>query len=243
MKGKTEELEDVSPLGNISTFVTASHELKAPLALIRQLSLGLELGGLSPQDEKDIIHQIILTSERALRLTTDLSRSSRIEDSLFELEPVNPQQVCEEVIHELTPLYAAHGREIRTSSRYRPILAVANRDLLHRIILNFGDNALHYANSDMPVELRVGVQNSGHKVRIGVRDYGPLVPVDIWRRLEAHLGTNAQVLHNRPQSSGLGLYIASQFAAAMRGRIGALRHRDGATFYVDMDASTQLSLL
>ena len=33
------------------------------------------------------------------------------------------------------------------------------------------------------------------------------------------------------------------FAEAMNGRIGAIRHKDGATFYVELQASQQLSLL
>ena len=42
---------------------------------------------------------------------------------------------------------------------------------------------------------------------------------------------------------GLGLYIASQFAEAMHGKIGAIRHKDGATFYVELQASSQMTLL
>jgi len=231
------------PLGGLSFVQAAAHELKGPLALVRQLSLGLEAGSLSEAEQRKILRQITLTSERALRLTTDLTRSSRLEDSLFELEPLNPQQICEEVAHELAPLYAAKGREIRVATHKRPMLAVANRDLLRRIVLNFGDNALHYGSPDAPVEIRAQSRGGGQNVRIGVRDYGPAVPIDVWNRLQATLGTQTQVLHARPQSSGLGLYVAGQFAGAMQGSIGATRHRDGATFYVDVNASMQLSLL
>lgn len=228
--------------GDVSSLMTATHELKAPLALIRQLSLALETEHLKHAERDRMLRQITLTAERGLRLTTDLSRSTRLEDSLFELEPLNSYQICEEVAHELTPLYKARGRTIQVASHYRPLLAVANRDLLRRIILNFGDNALHYAEADMPVELRVGLRGYGAKVRLSIRDYGPRVPADIWRRLEGHLGTGKQPLHTRPQSSGLGLYVAAQFAEVMQGYIGALRHRDGTTFYVDLMASRQLRL-
>jgi signal transduction histidine kinase len=235
--------QDGSLFGDLSFVVTAAHELKAPLALVRQLSLALEAENISDEDRQRMLRQIVLTSERALRLTTDLSKTSRLEDSLFDLEPLNPQQICEEVAHELTPLYAAKGREIRVASRHRPNLVVANRDLLRRIMLSFGDNALHYAESDIPVELRAGSYDHGTKIRLAVRDFGPAVPIDIWERLESQLGMTTQVLHSRPGSSGLGLYVAGQFAAVMHGQIGATRHRDGATFYVDLTASTQLSLL
>lgn len=246
MKGSSQQgmqAQDGSFFGDLSFAVTAAHELKAPLALVRQLALSLEAGEIDEAAQQRMLRQITLTSERALRLTTDLSRAARLEDSFFDLEPINPQQLCEEVVHELAPLYAAKGRVIQVATHRRQILAVANRDLLRRIVLNFGDNALHYAASDAPVELRAKVFDHGRKIRIGVRDYGPAVPSDVWRRLQSQLGTATQVLHSRPQSSGLGLYVAHQFAAAMHGAIGATRHRDGATFYVDIDASTQLSLL
>lgn len=235
-------------VGGVSSYdlpalVAAAHELKAPLSLIRQLTLELESGAVSQDDQQRLLRQITLTSERALRLTTDLTKAQRLNDSLFELEPINPQQLCEEVAHELAPLYAARGRTIRVATRTKPLLVVANKELLRRIILSFGDNALHYAESDEPIELKASSYLSGQKVRIGVRDFGPALASDAWKRLRGELGKNAQLIHARPASSGLGLYIASQFAQSMHGSIGATRHRDGATFYVTIDASTQLTLL
>jgi signal transduction histidine kinase len=224
-----------------TTFLMAAHELKSPLALIRQLAFALETDELSHHDYERIAKQIRLTSERSLRLTNDITRSSRT-DTLFDLEPLNPITVCEEVAHELSPLYAAQGRRIEVRSRTRPPLLVGNRDLLKRILLNFGDNALHYSPGDEPTRFQVG--QSGGNVRVGIRDFGPAVSSDTWRELSRRLQAQTiQPLSARPQSSGLGLYIAGQFARMMQGEIGAVRHRDGATFYVDMTASQQLSLL
>lgn len=236
-------MQDESLFGGSSFIVTAAHELKAPLALIRQLSLSLEASGLHRDERARMLEQITLTAERALRLTTDLSRSSRLDDSIFACEPLNPIQLCEEVAHELTPLYAAKGRHIHVPAHRRPTLTIANRDLLRRILLNFADNALHYTEATMPVELRVAATDHGKTVRLGVRDHGPALPSDVWRRLQTQLGKGTQVLHTRPQSSGLGLYVAGQFADAMHGQIGATRHHDGATFYVELHASTQTRLL
>ncbi|HEV7952235.1 MAG TPA: HAMP domain-containing sensor histidine kinase [Candidatus Saccharimonadales bacterium] len=243
IEGQSDNLQGGLLSGDLPFLVTAAHELKSPLSLVRQLALGLEAGNIDESEKERMLRQIVLTSERALRLTTDLSRSSRLEDSIFDLEPINPQQLCEDVAHELAPLYKARGRQIQVASHNRSMLVVANYDLLRRIMLNFGDNALHYTDSSEPVQLRARVHGAGKRIRLGVRDYGPAVPINTWQRLQESLGTNTQVLHNRPQSSGLGLYVAGQFANAMQGQIGATRHRDGATFYVDIDASTQLSLL
>ncbi len=242
-EGKTTKVDVAADLftGEAATFLMAAHELKSPLALIRQLALSVESGTASVSDVEKMVHQIRLTSERALRLTSDVTRSAR-QDMLFDLEPLNPINVCEEVAHELSPLFKAQGKHIQVMSRVRSPLLVGNHDLLKRVLLNFGDNALHYAPSDQPVQLQV--HGLGEQVRIGVRDFGPAIPVDIWGELINRLQAQAaQPISARPQSSGLGIYIAGQFAAMMNGQIGATRHRDGATFYVDMAASRQLSFL
>ena len=221
--------------------LAAAHELKAPLALVRQLSLALETGDYTDTERAVLQQRITLTAERALRLTTDLTRAERLDDGLFEIEPLNPIVLCEEVADELSPLYAAHDRTIGVKPHRRQLLGLANRELLRRILLNFTDNALHYSR-DAPVYISAQQRQRGTVIRLGVRDYGPAVPANVWRRLMQNLG-RPQPLHNRPASSGLGRVVAHEFAAAMGASIGAVRHRDGVTFYVDIMTSTQLRLL
>lgn len=221
-------------------FIAATHELKSPLSLIRQLALGIESGSMTQDELERAARHITLTTERALRLTTNLTKTTRLEDSLFNLEPLNPMTLCEEVVEELTPLYEAKGKHLSVAPRVRPLLAIANKDLLRRVLLNFVDNALYYTEKSAPVVVSASVNNGA--VRLCVRDYGPELPTKVWERLMGSLGRVPQPLHSRPQSSGLGIHIAHQFAGAMNARVGATRHRDGATFYIDLSASTQLRL-
>lgn len=227
---------------DVSSLTAAAHELKSPLALMRQLALRLDAGEVS-DEQRHLIQQITLTSERALRLTSDLTRSARLDDALFELEPINPEQLCQDVVAELTPLFGAHGRSLVVSHRTHPLLLVANRDLLRRIIMNFSDNALHYSQTGTAVHMQIQAFTKAGTIRVGIRDFGPAVSSDMWRTLQKKLKHSPQTIHARPQSSGLGLYIASRFAEAMQGTIGATRHRDGTTFYVELQASRQLRLL
>jgi signal transduction histidine kinase len=226
----------------VSSLTAAAHELKSPLALVRQLALRLESGDVTDQ-QRHLIQQITLTSERALRLTSDLTRSARLDGALFELEPINPEQLCKDIAAELAPLFEAHGRSLAVSHRAHPLLLVANRDLLRRIIMNFSDNALYYSQPGTAVHMQIQAFRKTGTVRVGIRDYGPALSSDMWRQLQKKLKHSPQAIHARPQSSGLGLFIASQFAEAMNGTIGATRHHDGATFYVELQASRQLSLL
>lgn len=232
--------------GDISPLIAAAHELKAPLGLIRQLALRLDASSaeLSDNERHELLQRAILTSERALRLTSDLTRSARLDDpALFTLEPINAEAMCRDIVGELTPLFDAYGRQVSVKSHRHPLLLVANRDLLRRILLGFNDNALHYSAPGSAVHMQIQAFRRAGVVRIGVRDYGPALSSDMWRKLQKKLPVAPQPLQARPESSGLGLSIASQFAEAMNGRIGAIRHKDGATFYVELQASQQLSLL
>ena len=227
----------------VSSLIAAAHELKSPLALMRQLSLALEAGDCTPKEARLLAQRITLTSERALRLTADLTRASRLQETLFDLEPINPVSLLEDVAHELMPLYAAKGKELHVVGRKRSILAVANRDLLRRVVTNFADNALHYSAQGEPVLLSAKSLQRGEGVRLSVRDYGPALPPKVWKTIHDSLGVRTQALHMRPESSGLGMYVAGQFAGAMGAQLGVVRHRDGATFYIDLTASTQMRLL
>lgn len=69
----------------VTPTLAAAHELKAPLALTRQLALRLGDPSLSEVERERLTHRIVLTSERALRLTSDLTKAARLEDALFTL--------------------------------------------------------------------------------------------------------------------------------------------------------------
>lgn len=228
-------------LGGVTPLSVAAHELKSPLVLLRQLSLDLE-SELDLIERNRLVEQMVQVSEKALRLTSDITRSEALQRSLFECSPINPLSVCEDVTGELGRLYKAHGRTLRVGRIRQLPPVVANRDLLRRILLNFADNALHYGDLEGVVELQAQLLRERGVVRIGVRDYGPSLPLTNWRRLISTL-EHGQPVHARPQSSGLGLYISGQFAEAMNARIGATRHRDGASFYVELPVSHQMSLL
>lgn len=215
--------------------IAAAHELKSPVALIRQLALSLEVATNEPSAwQQELLQRIVLTSERSLRLTENLTRSSALTSELFVTEPVNAQQLCEEVAHELSPLYAAYNREIVVDKRRSAPIVIANRDLLRRILLGFGDNALHYTDGKQATFQLARAQG---KVRVGLRDYGPILPGN-----DRAARLRKQSVY-RPASSGIGLSIAERFAQAMNSTLGTVRHRDGMTYFIQLLPSEQLRLL
>ena len=222
----------------VNGILVAAHELKAPLGLMRQLALSLEL---APQKEQARIrHQMIEVSERAIKQVNDLTKIARLEDGLFEMSPVSVRGVCDEVTRELQSLFMFNKRDLTIKYSNRERLVIANHDLLYSVIYNFCLNAVHYSGEQ--TESRLIVQDHQGKVRISVRDFGPALPADVWRELKRGWINKPTSIAMRPGSSGLGLYIASKFSKYMNAKVGATRHRDGTSFFVELPVSKQASL-
>ncbi len=217
--------------------LVAAHELKAPLAVIRQLAFSLD--GMAPQNEQ-IRNEMIQVSERAIRQVNDLAKVRRLEDGLFMMEPVSVRAVCDDVSRELIHLYGKENKDLLVKYSNRARLVTANHDLLHSVIYNFLLNAMHYSNDGTKAELLV--HDAKENIRIVVRDYGPALPVPIWRKLKEGRLSEPTSIAMRPGSSGLGLYIASEFSRYMHGKLGAVRHRDGTSLFVELPVSKQASL-
>lgn len=227
--------------GTGSSVVVVAHELKAPLALMRQLALSIELEDDLAGAQK-VSEQIVATSERALRQVNDLTKVARLEDAMFEMEPVNPRVVCDEVLAELWKYFRFNRRELSIEYKNKRKLVVGNRQLLFSVVYNFCLNAMNYGGEELPS--RVIVRDlQRNKVRVEVRDYGPAVPTKIWRQIKDGVVKQPVDIAMRPGSSGLGLYIAAKFANYMQSDFGLIRHRDGTSFYIDLPVSGQLSFL
>ncbi|MBQ3353169.1 HAMP domain-containing histidine kinase [Candidatus Saccharibacteria bacterium] len=221
----------------VDGILVAAHELKAPLAVIRQLAFSLD--GLDLQNER-IRSEVINVSDRAIKQVNDLTKIKRLEDGLFEMEPVAVRAVCDDVTAELNYLFSYNHRELFIKYSNRTKLVTANRDLLYSVIYNFLLNAMHYSGEGARSELLVKDQKD--YVKVIVRDYGPALPIDVWREIKRGWVDKPTSIAMRPGSSGLGLFIASKFSRYMNAKVGAVRHRDGTSFFVELPVSRQASL-
>ncbi|MDO4611547.1 MAG: HAMP domain-containing sensor histidine kinase [Candidatus Saccharibacteria bacterium] len=221
----------------VNGILVAAYELKAPLAVLRQLALSLSFDGLSVEDKK-VQEEMVGVSERALKQINDLMKVPRLEESLFPMEPVAVRAVCDDAVNEITSLFRAGELEIKYQNRSR--LVFANRELLASVIYNFLTNAMHYVGRGAKAEMVVKERDG--RVRVTIRDFGPALPMNTWREIKAELISGPKSVAMRPGSSGLGLYIASKFAKYMDAKVGAVRHRDGTSFFVDLPVSKQMDI-
>ena len=221
----------------VDGILVAAHELKAPLAVLRQLAFAFD--GAGTRDEH-IRSEMVSVSERAIKQVNDLAKVRRLEDGLFVMEPVVVREVCDAVSRELSYLFRYNQRDLFVKYTNKSKLVTANRELLYSVVYNFLLNAMHYSGEETRAELVV--KDFRDKVKVIVRDYGPALPMDVWREMKRGWVEKPTSIAMRPGSSGLGLFIASRFSRYMGANVGAIRHRDGTSFYVELPISKQASL-
>ena len=221
----------------VDGILVAAHELKAPLAVLRQLALSFDEMDMRGEH---IRSEMISVSERAIKQVNDLTKIRRLEDGLFVMEPVAVREVCDAVSRELEYLFNYNRRDLYIKYSNRARLVTANRELLYSVVYNFLLNAMHYSGDETRAELVV--RDVKDKVKIEIRDYGPMLPMDVWREMKRGWVKKPTSIAMRPGSSGLGLYIASKFSRYMNANVGAIRHRDGTSFFVELPISTQARL-
>lgn len=188
-----------------------SHELRTPLTTLRG-NLGL-LGRTPPappEEQADILADMVDESDRLIRLVNDLLLLARagVGRSLDQ-DPLPIQPVLEETARQAHQLDL--GRQI-TLDVAPDLTVLGDRDALKQIMLILLDNALKHSDGEINVE----ASRNGVQVEIHVRDHGAGIPPD---KLEHVFDRFYRGDDNAAPGFGLGLPIAKTLAENMGGAI------------------------
>ena len=225
--------------------LVVAHELRQPVSTMRQLAFCIQMSN-SAMERQELAQKIIDLSNSTLRQINLLAETMDKCGNLT-MEPVAVRQICNEVSSDIKTALTGQEYHLKISYKNRARLVMANPILLKNILENFCINAVKFSESETESMLTVTEHNFSSIVRLSVRDYGPAIPVNVWRELASgELKIPPEVMMRPSDSflsgSGIGLYTASRFAKLMRGRIGAIRHRDGASFFIELPTLKQQEL-
>ena len=202
-----------------SAFVAnVSHEFKNPLGNMK-LSLAYlydgEAGAIS-EEQKKILEIARRSTERLIRLVTDLLDISKIEAGKMKLKKENipVALLVEEVI-------AANSEE---TSRKKMILEKefsesageirADRDKLIEVVTNLLSNAVKYTPEGGKIIL--GLSGTAKDVRFEISDSGPGIAKEDFHRL---FDKFERLTAEREEGTGLGLSITKDIIGLHKGKI------------------------
>ena len=207
---KARQYEELQRADELKTqFVsTASHELRAPIAIVYGIAGTLHARGdeLSDGPLRELRQALLDQSSHLRDLTEQLLDLSRLSTGRIAVHPraFRPLASVEALLPRIAP-----DRVDDVQVEIDPqVELVSDPDAFERVVGNLIDNALEYGAP--PVVVSGGTSDS--TFRLAVEDHGPGVPPEFVPRLFERFTRAGE---RRDGGVGLGLAIAQEFAVAV----------------------------
>jgi signal transduction histidine kinase/ActR/RegA family two-component response regulator len=206
---------------------TLSHELRNPLAPLRNSLHVLQLGGnerASPATQT--IHAMMGRQvDHLVRLVDDLLEMSRISRGTFELrrERLELSAVVRHALETSGPLLQEAGHRLVVSLPEEPLWVDGDPVRLSQILANLLNNAARYTESGG--EVHVTARREDGAAVIGVRDNGIGIAPDALEHIFEMFNRGEQAGRSSQGGLGIGLALARKLAEMHGGEVTA--HSDG----------------
>lgn len=205
-----------------------AHELRNPLAPIKNAVSLMQMGGLSASMTEwygtVIDRQVTLLT----RLVDDLLDVSRIESGKISLkrEPVDLALVMESAADAARPLVQARRHTLEVVIPGEPLRVSGDLTRLVQVVLNLLTNAAKYTPEGG--QIRLAVAREGQVVAIRVRDTGLGIPADLLPRVFDLFMQGDRSLERSEGGLGIGLALVRHLVERHGGTVEA--HSDGAGY-------------
>ena len=201
-----------------SLISTVSHELRTPLAAIKGYATTLLADDVDWElkAQNEFIQIISDETDRLSELVNNLLDMSKIEAGNLVLT----LRYCDlqEIIHRGTSrAYPNPGNRLRMVIPENLPIIEADPQRLEVVIRNLVENAAKYADNDLPITIRVEIQED--KIIVRIEDYGPGIPESSHNQVFQSFYRMENGFTRRTPGVGLGLAISRGFIAAHNGEI------------------------
>ncbi|QLD91195.1 GAF domain-containing protein [Natronomonas salina] len=212
----------------------ASHDLQEPLRMVSSYLKLIESRYVDELDEEaeEFIDFAVDGAERMREMIEALLAYSRIETRGDPFEPVDLEDVVDDVLADLQLQIQETGAEITIESL--PTVQ-GDRGQLRQVFQNLLDNAIEYSGEERP-QVHVGADRTGKRWVVSVSDEGiGIDPENTEMVFEVF-----QRLHSREQyaGTGIGLALCERIVERHGGDIWVeSTPGEGSTFYFTLPAS------
>jgi heavy metal sensor kinase len=204
---------------SMSTFTAnASHELRAPLALMRSEVDGALSRSRSGEEYKRVLQSLREEVDHLSRLSDQLLILARADAGalLPAKEPIDVADFLHETAARWEDVGKKHGSRIEVIAPTHGRME-ADPALLRRVVDNLIDNALRHTASGTPVRLRGYQANGGWSVEVA--DQGPGVPAGHRDKLFTRFARADSARSREDGGAGLGLALSAAIARAHGGTL------------------------
>ncbi len=199
----------------------ASHQLRTPLTSIKGYISMLMEGdvGKVTSEQKHLLNEAFVSSERMVRLIGDFLNVSRLQTGKFVIDkhPVDLALLVQHEIDGLSANASARGMKfVYKKPKNIPMLEL-DENKIQQVVMNFSDNAIYYSKDKGTIT--ISLKKVPGFVEFKVVDKGIGVPKEEQEQLfnKFFRATNAR--RARPDGTGVGLFLAKKVIDDHGGRV------------------------
>jgi len=221
-----------------SEFVSiVSHQLRTPLSSLRwslDLLRSKRLGQINKKQKEylDIINE---SNKRMIGLVNDLLNVNRIEEGRLEVRPksFSMGDLAEKIIEEIKPLAKDKGVTIDFYLEEKLPLVYADSNRIRMVIQNLIENAVKYSNKEIKDRfVKARIEKDENKLRFSAEDNGIGIPFGLRKRVFGKFFRGDNLVKQRTEGTGLGLFISKGIINLSGGEIGfRSKEGKGSTFW------------
>ncbi len=177
--------------------ISASHELKTPLTILRgEIELALK-SDKTPAEYKETLKSNLEETLKLINIINRLFYISKIDHSavILNKRKTNLSTLIMEAIKQFEQFAAEKNMNINFSNRETEIMAEADPDLLKQVFLNLIENAVKYGNENSDIDINLIPEEE--KTKITFSNYCENIPTesisklfDRFYRLESSRNSN-----------------------------------------------------
>ena len=223
----------------ISQFTAdASHELRAPVSLIRTTAELAVTGGCTNDEYRQDMLQILAEAERTSRLIDSLLLLARADtgDDGLQHEATNLGTCVREAVEQGRTLAAERGISLAVDVEEKIVTVRGDADALRRLVLILIDNAIKYSHENAAVQ--VVLLRRERCAVLSVEDWGIGISEADQKNIFNRFWRADKVRSRGLGGAGLGLSIARWIVDRHEGTIRVISEPGrGSTFIVEIPLS------
>jgi signal transduction histidine kinase len=219
-----------------SEFVSiVSHQLRTPLSALKwslDLLRSKRLGEINDKQKEylDIINE---SGNKMIKLVNDLLNVTRIEQGrvVMQIKSFSAEDLIEEIVKELKDFAEATNVEIKFKNNKKLPNVYADPDKFRMIIQNLIDNAIKYSKKGGGW-VEISTEKNEKLIKIIVKDNGLGIPELLQKEVFGKFFRGDNLVKQKVEGTGLGLFIARGFVKMMHGEIDFdSKEGKGSTFW------------
>jgi CheY-like chemotaxis protein len=200
---------------------TLAHELRNPLAPVRNSLHILRLAGADAAAQKQIVDMMERQVNHMVRLVDDLLEVSRITRGKIDLrkEVVDVAAVVRSAVETAGPVVEGAGHQLAISLPPEPVLLEADPVRLAQVVVNLLNNAAKYTEAGGQIWLTA--RREAGQVALSVRDTGTGIPAEMLPRVFDMFTQVDRTLGRAQGGLGIGLALVRSLVQMHGGSVEA----------------------